>query len=1062
MRITSVTFENLNSLYGTHTIDFDAIPDGLFLITGPTGSGKTTILDAITLALYGKTPRQDKVAGKTNEVMSKGTSTCRSQLTFTEGGHTYQALWEQTRRKASKKNPEGSLEAPRRSLYQDGKQLELSNADVPKHIEQILGMKYEQFTKAVLLAQGGFSEFLKANENEKSALLTEMTDTGIYERISQAVFVKTKNLKDDLEIQNELIDQISIKTPEELAQITQSGKEAEMNLEVNSKQRKELSDQDNQWKIHENWGQKQDELQRDRNELAQIKTTHTDDLERLKQDEALQPAYEPWKALQQAQAQHAKASEDVRSSQALVSRLQEAYGSAKTDSDRAVKDYESWQSERKQEEDTIRQARSIQSDKLPPLETQISNLKRQIQEKKESIKTEQEAISSAREAQAQIKAELAEAEKLTTDHPEDENLRQLLGTLPAKDDQQRKAGQTLQDAKNRLQDTTDELAQAEDALKKAQEDVRNKQDALASLTSRLEAKQAEIAQLPTKEKIDADLETVRKANQIVKAYENYTEARTQLADGKPCPLCGSLEHPYAQGQIPETDPREEGLLNCKKQLETLQTQAQELENKETRAQTTCQFSLKSEEQAQDTLASAASRKQEAENQLSKATEEFDALTQEISRLLESWGFTAWSKDIQTKLEQRAKAWDAAQRTLVTGETSLQAEQTKEAEARKRLSQISTGDLEAELQKTESDKQALETTLKDLLAGSTIESLSDSIATKEQTEKQKLDTAQEAEQNASNQLASAQGSLESARKAETNAATQEAEAHGTFELALRDLGLPDEQSYLDQRLSDDKRTELQELREQISDTEKDLAGRAKGLGPEPPKPEIPHEQVQSELQRLDTEIDGLHKQIAEAGEAIKTDEANRKKRKEKEAERDKAEKEYQDWEQLNSLIGSSDGAKFRRFAQSISFRALVGHANGELAKLTDRYRLRSDDEHPLEFFVYDAQQNVERPASNLSGGESFLVSLALALALSTFSMGRIRIDSLFLDEGFGTLDDKAIQSAVNALSNLQSHGKTIGIISHVDALQDAIPSKIQVIKLGGGHSKLEGCGVRKEK
>lgn len=154
------------------------------------------------------------------------------------------------------------------------------------------------------------------------------------------------------------------------------------------------------------------------------------------------------------------------------------------------------------------------------------------------------------------------------------------------------------------------------------------------------------------------------------------------------------------------------------------------------------------------------------------------------------------------------------------------------------------------------------------------------------------------------------------------------------------------------------------------------------------------------------------------------------------------------ERLNYLIGSADGAKFRRFAQSLTLDHLVYLANQRLNLLHRRYQLKRQED-ALSLAVVDAwQANSSRDTRTLSGGESFLVSLALALALSDLVSHKTSIDSLFLDEGFGTLDSETLESALDALDNLHSSGKTIGIISHISALKERIPVQIKLTKQSG--------------
>lgn len=162
-----------------------------------------------------------------------------------------------------------------------------------------------------------------------------------------------------------------------------------------------------------------------------------------------------------------------------------------------------------------------------------------------------------------------------------------------------------------------------------------------------------------------------------------------------------------------------------------------------------------------------------------------------------------------------------------------------------------------------------------------------------------------------------------------------------------------------------------------------------------------------------------------------------------------------WQRLDSLIGSAKGDKFRKFAQGLTLDHLLHIANRHLARLHGRYLLRRKTTGELELDIVDGWQgDAARDTRTLSGGESFLVSLALALALSDLVSHKTSIDSLFLDEGFGTLDADTLEIALNALDTLNASGKMIGIISHVEGLKERITAQILVEKGGGiGHSRL---------
>lgn len=197
------------------------------------------------------------------------------------------------------------------------------------------------------------------------------------------------------------------------------------------------------------------------------------------------------------------------------------------------------------------------------------------------------------------------------------------------------------------------------------------------------------------------------------------------------------------------------------------------------------------------------------------------------------------------------------------------------------------------------------------------------------------------------------------------------------------------------------------------------------------------------------------QLGALEQQITNDDDARQRRDAGGAELQAAEAESLRWGRLRELIGSADGAKFSRFAQSLTLRQLIGLANEHLKVLAERYRLMAAPGDELDLRIVDLYQaNVDRPMESLSGGESFLASLALALGLSELASRHHPIDSLFIDEGFGTLDSETLEIALSALENLRSRGKTIGLISHVELLKERLATQVRVLRGMGGNSRIE--------
>ncbi|MDH0340161.1 exonuclease subunit SbcC [Chromobacterium haemolyticum] len=217
---------------------------------------------------------------------------------------------------------------------------------------------------------------------------------------------------------------------------------------------------------------------------------------------------------------------------------------------------------------------------------------------------------------------------------------------------------------------------------------------------------------------------------------------------------------------------------------------------------------------------------------------------------------------------------------------------------------------------------------------------------------------------------------------------------------------------------------------------------------------PEPELRQRMEALDAERQRLAGEDGALRALLNNDAARRDGQRELFARIDSLRDEADVWQRLNGLIGSAAGDKYRRFAQGLTLEHLVALANRHLSRLHGRYWLRRRADGELELEIVDSwQADVARDTRTLSGGESFLVSLALALALSDLASHKTSIDSLFLDEGFGTLDGETLELALDALDALNAGGKTIGVISHVEALKERIPVQIRVCRAGGA-----GCSV----
>lgn len=214
--------------------------------------------------------------------------------------------------------------------------------------------------------------------------------------------------------------------------------------------------------------------------------------------------------------------------------------------------------------------------------------------------------------------------------------------------------------------------------------------------------------------------------------------------------------------------------------------------------------------------------------------------------------------------------------------------------------------------------------------------------------------------------------------------------------------------------------------------------------------------------LAVERDQLQERLDTAGATLRMAAEKAEELAKIEQELDRVRRDAAVWLHLHELIGKADGRHFKEFAQALNLDQLLARANAHLSRLSPRYRLQTvrdpDTGLPtLDFCIRDQwRPGTTRPVRTLSGGESFLVSLAMALGLSDLRTSRMPVETLLLDEGFGTLDPQTLDVALSALQQLQSSGRQVGIISHVVGLQESIPARILVEPVGDGRSRVRAC------
>lgn len=293
------------------------------------------------------------------------------------------------------------------------------------------------------------------------------------------------------------------------------------------------------------------------------------------------------------------------------------------------------------------------------------------------------------------------------------------------------------------------------------------------------------------------------------------------------------------------------------------------------------------------------------------------------------------------------------------------------------------------------------------------------------------------------------------------------ASESFLLNINAAGFEDEQKYRDACLPEDQRKALMEQARLLANEQMEIDAKIQEktvtLESEREKKITDQslEQLKLDLEKVESDLKGVQQKIGGIRQKLTDNCEMKKKQSQKLLDIEAQEKECSRWDKLHELIGSADGKKYRNFAQGLTFEIMIGYANVQLQKMSDRYLLIRNNSEPLELNIIDSYQAGEiRSTKNLSGGESFIVSLSLALGLSQMASKNVRVDSLFLDEGFGTLDEDTLETALETLAGLYHSGKMIGVISHVQALKERIGTQIEIVPQTGGKSIISGSGCRR--
>lgn len=1004
MKIRSIAFKNINSLKGEHEIDFTTDKfrhNPLFAITGATGSGKTTILDVISLALFCEVPRIGKISN--SEVINKGAILTKNQeeafaeVCYQCNAGVFKSVWSiSTNRNGNLRDYEMEI-----SKVRPPKSLDLNKSKVPKKNEELIGLTYSQFIKAVVLAQGEFAKFLKADKKERSQLLEQITGTGIYRRLGIKAYRKFKDQNDKIEQEEKIL-------AAEKEELLSADYQKELNGELDQLREK--------IKTGEKEIEKLKDWLRQRIEIEGL----TEKIEH--KEKALEKVHARQESFVQNEGKALEAHEKV---QPLSAELQEW----KHKKEQLAQNEEAYRTltKTREELDTERQKQLREINEFIGLNAGGENLEKELSdfyEKVSALQQQQSELKRDFETQERLfDREIKDLESGYTARDFAKNSTQWKDLVArAKTDyQQQKADfaeppaeldseieaaekklKTIENARSDqrfIDKIAEDLTQTTTTCNELKEQLRALPEAIQTTKHHCELGREQLKRLNLeKEKsiIEADLETYRK----------------KLQDGEVCPLCGSTEHPYSSHEP-------EGKSDLDNRLAAKEKEVTESQNRLSRL--TAQKDERTEQlhrQATEQQAQSEKLKRQKEKFKEQYPDQFSVEDQDWPTLIaDSEKHLEKLKRFQT-LTERVQIIEEAAPIFETIEKILK----KGKRVKETVEQYYQGkDLLGDVRHYESHWREVQKNI----------------------------------QFNRKQLTEAHEKLERDKKVFTEVADK-------LLPKLRAKGFDAISDAKNVLLSEDKYKALKEEASEIQDeinrlkTELTTIEQQKNALTETLKTAKDQRELQNEKTDTEAALNNWKKAKEECLRLLK----NNNERLEKTGKRAKAIEEERAknhrWIMLNKLIGDAKGDRFTQFAQDLTLRHLLKLANKRLKDLSKRYRLREASTKDGSLEVADLDMgNQRRSVKTLSGGETFLLSLSLALALSDLASKNVSINSLFIDEGFGTLDPETLDQTLDTLERLQmSSSKMIGIISHVESLKERIGTQIQLSKNGQGYSDLK--------
>lgn len=1007
---------------GTESIDFTLLEDRrLFVISGNTGAGKTTIFDAISFALYGSASGEDRAEARMLRSHFADDDTHTSvELSFSVGRKTYRVFRQMGHRKGKNKSETGA----KAELYEyiDGLEVpcvEPKISEVNAKLEEIIGLTKDQFSQIVMLPQGEFRKLLTSDTDNKEAILRKIFETGMYHKLEERFQQMQREMKEEYKQRQDKVNFYIQQIKETLPLHEESPLRLALEKET---QRTGL--------IIESLEQeavRYSKLYAEQEQKKMMAATRLEKMEiKLREAQALNDSF---KELEQKRQKLMMLEQEQQDIDNLKDRLELAERAASISAyeEMEVRAKRLLQEKRKQYDMKRKSAEEAQRNYT---EAKVCYEREEARsDERRNAEQELERLKEWMPAVATFEKKRLEVNKLKT---EEADVTKQLEQLELKLEETMQTRKTLQEEIDKMEELTSTFAEKEATLLHMREQ--------AKLIKRL-------IELNRLEKEYSDLAAAQEAAlSKIKAEHDHLESAwiegqasllaSHLHDGMPCPVCGSMEHPQ-KAEMAESLPSREQLQRRKEELRYAE---QELH------------------QAQAQVASARSEWENRASELKEFGRNPDQLQEQYEQLTRQGVLLRKEIDQAKDMLSQVKKWKEKAGVL---ESSIEQSMRQRDQLTGSLQQLTVERrTKQSLLEQEQERIPEEYRLS--------EALTKRLHEVKQHKKQLEEVWKEAQEEL--QRAHTRFTEEKASVAELGKQLEEAkqsleDARSTWLKKLSAAGFTSTEHYDEAKLSETERKIARQRLDHFQATLSSTTAQVKEL----------------ELKlanRKPVELTALNEEIALLKQELdqRTAEMHFSKHHEREAGRLKQalraayeqvkelEKRLENVLDLHQMIKGDNARKisFERYILIEFLEQILQAANVRLYELSngqfvlhrsDRLETRGK-QSGLGLDVYDAYTGQYRDVKSLSGGEKFNASLSLALGMTDViqaHQGGVSIEMMLIDEGFGSLDEDSLNKAIATLVDLQRTGRMIGVISHVQELKHALPAVLEVYKTKDGHS-----------